>query len=119
MKEDLSIAKNNILSLQEENRQLKKELGIEVKDANEVYINVVGIAWIYEDCAITERSIWFQNGKAPLKITETTAEMEELRSRLESEKKSRQDLEKELELQVDRNFYLVVVIIFVYLCTQE
>lgn len=45
MKEDLSIAKNNILSLQEENRQLKKELGIEVKDANEVYIHVsLGIA---------------------------------------------------------------------------
>lgn len=38
MKEDLAIAKNNILSVQEENRQLKKELGIEVKDANEVYI---------------------------------------------------------------------------------
>ncbi|XP_032667232.1 protein RUFY3-like isoform X2 [Odontomachus brunneus] len=75
MKEDLAIAKNNILSLQDENRQLKKELGIEVKDANE-------------------------NGKAPLKITETTAEMEELRSRLESEKKFRQDLEKELELQI-------------------
>lgn len=37
MKEDLAIAKNNILTLQEENRQLKKELGIEVKDANEVY----------------------------------------------------------------------------------
>ncbi|XP_070156139.1 protein RUFY3 isoform X1 [Polyergus mexicanus] len=75
MKEDLAIAKNNILSVQEENRQLKKELGIEVKDANE-------------------------NGKVPLKITETTAEIEELRSRLESEKKSRQDLEKELELQI-------------------
>lgn len=39
MKEDLAIAKNNILSLQDENRQLKKELGIEVKDANEVYIS--------------------------------------------------------------------------------
>lgn len=36
MKEDLAIAKNNILSLHEENRQLKKELGIEVKDTNEV-----------------------------------------------------------------------------------
>jgi len=32
--------------------------------------------------------------------------MEELRSRLESEKKSRQDLEKELELQVDKNLYV-------------
>lgn len=40
MKEDLAIAKNNILSIQEENRQLKKELGIEVKDANEVYIQL-------------------------------------------------------------------------------
>ncbi|KAK2583263.1 hypothetical protein KPH14_009273 [Odynerus spinipes] len=75
MKEDLSIAKNNILSLQEENRQLKKELGIEIKDANE-------------------------NGKAPIKITETTTEIEELRSRLESEKKLRQDTEKELQLQI-------------------
>ncbi|KAL0134172.1 hypothetical protein PUN28_001182 [Cardiocondyla obscurior] len=75
MKEDLAIARNNILSLQDENRQLKKELGIEVKDANE-------------------------NGKVPLKITETTAEIEELRCRIESEKKSRQDLEKELELQI-------------------
>ncbi|XP_011701440.1 PREDICTED: RUN and FYVE domain-containing protein 2 isoform X3 [Wasmannia auropunctata] len=75
MKEDLAIAKNNILSLQDENRQLKKELGIEVKDANE-------------------------NGKIPLKITETTAEIEELRCRIESEKKSRHDLEKELELQI-------------------
>ncbi|CAD6235676.1 GSCOCG00007965001-RA-CDS [Cotesia congregata] len=53
MKEDLSIARNNILSIQEENRQLKKELGIE-----------------------------------------------ELRSRLESEKKLRSDVEKELALQV-------------------
>ncbi|KAL2711792.1 RUN and FYVE domain-containing protein 2-like isoform X6 [Vespula squamosa] len=75
MKEDLSIAKNNFLSLQEENRQLKKELGIEIKDANE-------------------------NGKAPIKITETTTEIEELRSRLDSEKKLRQDTEKELQLQI-------------------
>ncbi|XP_017759449.1 PREDICTED: RUN and FYVE domain-containing protein 2 isoform X2 [Eufriesea mexicana] len=75
MKEDLSIAKNNILSLHEENRQLKKELGIEIKDTNE-------------------------NGKAPIKITETTTEIEELRSRLETEKKLRQELEKELELQI-------------------
>ncbi|KAI4499083.1 hypothetical protein M0802_005949 [Mischocyttarus mexicanus] len=75
MKEDLSISKNNFLSLQEENRQLKKELGIEIKDANE-------------------------NGKAPIKITETTTEIEELRSRLESERKLRQDTEKELQLQI-------------------
>lgn len=36
MKEDLSISKNNILSLHYENQQLKKELGIEVTDCNEV-----------------------------------------------------------------------------------
>jgi RUN and FYVE domain-containing protein 1 len=36
MKEDLSIAKNNILSLHYENQQLKKELGIEIKDICEV-----------------------------------------------------------------------------------
>lgn len=36
MKEDLSISKNNILTLQEENRQLKRELGIEIKDSNEL-----------------------------------------------------------------------------------
>lgn len=47
--------------------------------------------------------VWFQNGKAPIKITETTVEFEELRSRLEAEKKMRQDVEKELELQVDIN----------------
>lgn len=36
MKEDLAIAKNNILSIHEENKQLKRELGIEVKDTTEV-----------------------------------------------------------------------------------
>ncbi|XP_043470076.1 protein RUFY3 isoform X2 [Leptopilina heterotoma] len=75
MKEDLSIAKNSYLALQYENQQLKKELGIEIKDSNE-------------------------NGKPPLKITETTNELEETRSRLESEKKHRQELEKELNLQI-------------------
>ncbi|XP_074114424.1 RUN and FYVE domain-containing protein 2 isoform X1 [Cotesia typhae] len=75
MKEDLSIARNNILSIQEENRQLKKELGIEVKDTVET-------------------------GKTPIKITETTSEIEELRSRIENEKKLRSDVEKELALQV-------------------
>ncbi|XP_012253721.2 protein RUFY3 isoform X5 [Athalia rosae] len=75
MKEDLAIAKNNILSLHDENRQLKKELGIEIKDPNE-------------------------NGKAPVKITETTSEIEELRSRLEMEKKQKLEAEKELDLQV-------------------
>lgn len=46
--------------------------------------------------------------------------MEELRSRLESEKKSRQDLEKELELQVDKRpclfFVQLEYIFFFFLC---
>lgn len=41
--------------------------------------------------------------------------MEELRSRLESEKKSRQDLEKELELQVDKNSCLFATTLFPYI----
>lgn len=39
MKEDLSIARNSYLALQYENKQLKKELGIEVKDPNEVIVS--------------------------------------------------------------------------------
>lgn len=58
MKEDLSIAKNNILSLQEENRQLKKELGIEVKDANEVHVRDRRSHVLRMDCVLcTEGSI--------------------------------------------------------------
>lgn len=60
------------------------------------------VVWII-DIRQREMCFRFQNGKPPIKITETTAENEELRSRLESEKKSRHDLEKELELQVDQN----------------
>lgn len=41
-----------------------------------------------------------------MKITETTNELEETRSRLESEKKHRQELEKELNLQVGNSFSL-------------
>lgn len=99
MKEDLSIAKNNILSLHEENRQLKKELGIEIKDTNEVRIFVYGPRDRH-----FQQSFSFQNGKPPIKITETTAEIEELRSRVEAEKKMRQNVEKELELQVEKLF---------------
>ncbi|XP_014225274.1 RUN and FYVE domain-containing protein 2 isoform X2 [Trichogramma pretiosum] len=74
MIEDLSISKNNLLSLHYENQQLKKELGIEIKE-NEI-------------------------SKVPFKITETTTEAEELRCRLEMERKLRQEAEKELQMQV-------------------
>lgn len=53
---------------------------------------------------VKEKFLWFQNGKPPIKITETTTEIEELRSRLDTEKKLRQDVEKELELQVDSSY---------------
>ncbi|KAK0161213.1 hypothetical protein PV327_009708 [Microctonus hyperodae] len=75
MKEDLAIAKNNILSMHEENKQLKRELGIEIKDMTE-------------------------SGKIPIKITETTTEIEELRCRVDIERKAKLETEKELELQV-------------------
>lgn len=57
--------------------------------------------------------LWFQNGKPPIKITETTTEIEELRSRLEAEKKMRQDVEKELELQVDGAIY-IYLFLYIY-----
>ncbi|XP_078036743.1 RUN and FYVE domain-containing protein 2 isoform X2 [Augochlora pura] len=100
MKEDLSIAKNNILSLHEENRQLKKDLGIEVKDTNEVRPISFQAAFNVTSVTSPRTFFSFQNGKPPIKITETTAEIEELRSRVEAEKKMRQDAEKELELQI-------------------
>lgn len=56
---------------------------------------------------VKEKFLWFQNGKPPIKITETTTEIEELRSRLDAEKKLRQDVEKELELQVDFFIYFL------------
>lgn len=129
MKEDLSIAKNNILSLHEENRQLKKELGIEIKDTNEVrYVSFLSFpssfpfsfsSFFFFLIRLTVQKVkkgflWFQNGKPPIKITETTTEIEELRSRLEAEKKMRQDVEKELELQVDRPISIVFLSSYCY-----
>lgn len=67
MKEDLSIAKNNILTLQEENRQLKKELGIEVKDANEVYTYVIGVARYIQIIPLLKNQFDFRMGGHPLK----------------------------------------------------
>ncbi|XP_066998946.1 RUN and FYVE domain-containing protein 2 [Anabrus simplex] len=75
MKEDLAIAKNNILSLQEENALLKKQLGSEATP-----------------------------GRADEGGGETTTakkgELEDLHTLLEQEKKHRQEAEKELDLQI-------------------
>lgn len=81
MKEDLAIAKNNILSLYDENTNLKKELGL---DANADRMDEGG-----------------GGGEAGQgKKSEANSEVEELRIQLENEKKQRQETEKELSLQV-------------------
>lgn len=68
MKEDLSISKNNILSLHYENRQLKKELGIEVPDLNEVRWNlIVEINFVesHEVACIIERNVFSFRMESP------------------------------------------------------
>ncbi|GLV31974.1 uncharacterized protein CBL_07734 [Carabus blaptoides fortunei] len=76
MKEDLAISKNNLLSLYDENQQLKYELGRDI-EANRVD----------------------EGGGAKGKLTDN-GEMEELRQQLEEERRLRQESEKELELQM-------------------
>jgi hypothetical protein len=80
MKEDLAIAKNNILSLYDENTNLKKELGL---DINADRIDEGGGG---------------ESGQT--KKSETNSEVEELKMQLENERKQRQETEKELSLQV-------------------
>jgi hypothetical protein len=81
MKEDLAIAKNNILSLYDENTNLKKELGL---DVNADRIDAGGGGG--------------ETGQT--KKSETNSEVEELKLQLENERKQRQETEKELNLQV-------------------
>lgn len=79
MKEDLAIAKNNILSLFEENANLKKSVGV---DSN------------------TERMDEGGGEHVNNKKAETSLDNEDLKAQLENEKKLRQEAEKELNLQV-------------------
>jgi hypothetical protein len=81
MKEDLAIAKNNILSLYDENTNLKKELGL---DANAGRIDEGG----------------GDGETGQTKKSQTNSELEELKMQLETERKQRQETEKELNLQV-------------------
>lgn len=76
MKEDLAIAKNSLLTLYDENRQLRKELGREAGDP-------VQITNMQEEDG---------SGKS--------VDVAELKQRLEEERKLRQEAEKELDLQV-------------------
>ncbi|XP_066156268.1 protein RUFY3 isoform X3 [Euwallacea fornicatus] len=80
MKEDLAIAKNNLMALYEDNRQLREECG---KDPAGYSMSLSGVNMI------------------PANVSEKTAtgEVEELKQRLEEERKLRQEADHELEIQ--------------------
>lgn len=84
MKEDLAIAKNSLLSLYEENRLLKCELGKE--EGSDKLSDGVRIS-NYSDGDS-------ENGKS------AAAEIAELKQRLDEERRLRQESDKELQLQV-------------------
>lgn len=83
MKEDLAIAKNSLLALYEENRQLKQELG---RDVSDYRMSSSGVQ-ITNEPENTSQVV--------------TGEVEELKQRLEEERRLRQESDKELELQVN------------------
>ncbi|KAK9738222.1 FYVE zinc finger [Popillia japonica] len=85
MKEDLAIAKNSLLSLYEENRLLKCELGKE--EGSDKLSDGVRIS-NYSDGDS-------ENGKS------AAAEIAELKQRLDEERRLRQESDKELQLQMD------------------
>lgn len=89
MKEDLAIAKNNLLGLYEENKQLKRELG---RDVGEYCMSPSGV----QITNISEES-----------STKAVAggEVEEYKQRLEEERKLRQEADKELEIQVNPSLW--------------
>ncbi|KAJ4439334.1 hypothetical protein ANN_07456 [Periplaneta americana] len=81
MKEDLAIAKNNILSLYDENTNLKKELGLDVNADR-----------------MDEGGGGGEGGQT--RKSDANSELDDLKQQLESEKKQRQETEKELNLQI-------------------
>lgn len=90
MKEDLAIAKNSLLTLYEENRLLKNELGKEdVQDKLGEGARITNIA------------------ENDIEINKTAAvEIAELKQRLEEERRLRQEVDKELQLQVFLNYLI-------------
>ncbi|PSN57597.1 RUN and FYVE domain-containing protein 2 [Blattella germanica] len=79
MKEDLAIANNNMISLYNENANLKKELGL---DVNSDRMDEGG-----------------GGGDSGHSKKSENSELEELKQQLENERKQRQETEKELNLQ--------------------
>ncbi|KAJ8931498.1 hypothetical protein NQ314_015569 [Rhamnusium bicolor] len=84
MKEDLAIAKNNLLALYEENRQLRQECG---KDISGYTMSMSGM-----------QIITVAEGESSNRVV--TGEVEELKQRLEEERKLRQESDNELEIQM-------------------
>lgn len=83
MKEDLAIAKNNLLALYEENKKLRQECG---KDVNNYVMSTSGMQIIDGNT---------EEGK---KVG--MGEVEELKQRLEEERRLRKEADNELEIQV-------------------
>lgn len=84
MKEDLAIAKNNLLALYEENRHLRQECG---KDTDNYSMSASGVQ--INSTSDSEISNKVGGG-----------EIDEIRQRLDEERKLRQEADNELELQV-------------------
>lgn len=86
MKEDLAIAKNNLLALYEENRQLRHECG---KDVGNYAMSASGVQFTTAN----------ENKESTNKVV--GSEVDELKQRLEEERRLRQEADNELEIQVD------------------
>lgn len=84
MKEDLAIAKNNIFALYEENKKLRQECG---KDISSYIMSTSGMQVMTDG-----------DGGNVNKVV--AVEVEELKQRLDEERKLRQESDNELEIQV-------------------
>lgn len=84
MKEDLAIAKNNLLALYEENRQLRQECG---KDTGNYSMTASGVQIMNTSDSESSNKV-------------VGGDIDELRQRLDEERKLRQEADNELELQV-------------------
>ncbi|KAJ8921945.1 hypothetical protein NQ315_008579 [Exocentrus adspersus] len=92
MKEDLAIAKNNLLALYEENKKLRQECG---KDVSNYTMSTSGMQVIKNG-----EGGGGGGGKA------VTGEVEELKQRLEEERKLRQEADYERDIQASiEDFY--------------
>lgn len=87
MKEDLAIAKNNIFALYEENKKLRQECG---RDVSNYMMSTSGMQVITD-------------GHGDNTNKAVAGEVEELKQRLEEERKLRQEADNELEIQVSES----------------